>query len=67
MDDGVSVKKEGRKLPCFIEAREEMVNSTPTYLARSRKDMSVKLLYLPKREEILISCEMPLVIEYYSR
>jgi len=40
---------------------------TVPYLERSREEMSAKLLYLPKASEVPILCEMPLVIEFYSR
>ena len=63
----VSVKKESWNLACFVAAQEEMVNPPPPYMQRDKKNMSVKLLYQPKREEVMVSCEMPLVIEYYSR
>jgi len=63
----VSVKKESRKLPCFIEAQEEMVSPPPAYLTRDKNNLSAKLLYLPKREEVTVSGEITLVIEYYSR
>jgi small subunit ribosomal protein S4 len=68
LGETVSVKEKSRDLPCFVEAREEMVRATMPYLVRDPKTMSVKLLYLPSREEVVaISCEIPLVIEFYSR
>jgi small subunit ribosomal protein S4 len=67
VNEVVSVKKESRNLACFIAAQEEMVNPPPPYMQRDKKNMSVKLLYQPKREEVMVGCEMPLVIEYYSR
>lgn len=67
VDDVVSVKEKSKELPCFVETAEEMVNRPPGYIDRSREEMSAKLLHLPKREEVPVSCEIKLVIEYYSR
>ncbi|OQY42664.1 MAG: 30S ribosomal protein S4 [Anaerolineaceae bacterium 4572_78] len=64
--DVVAVKPKSQKMVCFEDALESIV-STPDYIERSKKDMSVKLLYLPKRDEVPIICDVPLVIEYYSR
>jgi small subunit ribosomal protein S4 len=66
--DVVSVRPASRQLQPFIEAAEEMVaKPTLTYLERSKEEMSARLLYLPKAEEVPVLCEVPLVIEYYSR
>jgi small subunit ribosomal protein S4 len=68
VNDVVSVKASSREMPPFTEAAEEMVaKPVLSYLERSREEMSVKLKYLPKAEEAPILCEVPLVIEYYSR
>jgi small subunit ribosomal protein S4 len=63
----VEVKQKSRSLPVFISAREEMVGPTPVYLKRDAETMAVQMLYPPQREEVPVSCEMKLVIEYYSR
>lgn len=66
--DVVSIKESSHKLQPFVEAAEEMVaKPTVAYLERSKETMSAKLLYLPKAEEVPVICEIPLVIEYYSR
>ena len=68
VNDVVSVKESSRGTPPFVEAAEEMVaKPVLSYLERSKEEMSVKLRYLPKAEEVPILCEIPLVIEYYSR
>ncbi len=67
-NDVVKVKEASRKMPPVVEAAEEMpARPTLPYLERSKEEMSAKLLYLPKMEEVPVICEMPLVIEYYSR
>ncbi|MGA2402309.1 MAG: 30S ribosomal protein S4 [Syntrophobacteraceae bacterium] len=68
VNDLVSVKEESRKLVPFVEAAAEMVaRPTVPYLERSREQMSVKLLYAPRLSEVPLLCEMPMVIEFYSR
>jgi small subunit ribosomal protein S4 len=63
----VSVRPKSTSLACFEAAREEMVVAPPAYLSRSNEEMTVKLEHLPVREEVPVSCTVPLVIEYYSR
>jgi small subunit ribosomal protein S4 len=68
VNDLVSVKEGSRQLQPFVEAALEMVaRPTVPYLERSKDEMSARLLYLPKAEEVPVACEIPLVIEYYSR
>lgn len=64
-NDVITVKEKSRKL----EAIQEAIRSTspPPYLDMNKADYSVKFLYLPPREEVPVVCEVPLVIEYYSR
>jgi small subunit ribosomal protein S4 len=66
-NDVMSIKPKSRQLPCFVTTAEEMINPPPAYIERSTEDCSAKLLYYPEREEVPISCDVPLVIEYYSR
>jgi small subunit ribosomal protein S4 len=44
-----------------------MVQPPPSYIERSREQMSARLARLPKRKEVPVSCDLPLVIEYYKR
>ena len=68
VNDIVSVKEESLKLVAFVEAAAEMVaRVTVPYLDRSREQMSAKLLYVPRLSEVPVLCEMPMVIEFYSR
>ncbi len=39
----------------------------PDYISLNKNSMSFTLLYLPRRDEVPIVCEVPQVIEYYSR
>lgn len=64
-NDVIEVKEKSRKLEAFQEAIRS--SSPPPYLDVSKADFSAKFLYLPPREEVPVVCEVPLVIEYYSR
>ena len=64
-NDFVQIKEKSRKLDCFQEAVRNA--GAPPYLNLSKVDFSVKFLYVPPREEIPAICEVPLVVEYYSR
>lgn len=64
-NDTVAIKEKSRKLDVFQEAIR--MSSPPPYLEVSKADFTVKYLYVPPREEVPVVCEIPLVIEYYSR
>ncbi|NQW31077.1 MAG: 30S ribosomal protein S4 [Ignavibacteria bacterium] len=64
-NDVITVKEKSRKLECFQEAIRS--SSPPPYIQVSKADFSAKYLYNPPREEVPVVCEVPLVIEYYSR
>ena len=64
-NDVIVIKEKSRKLECFQEAIRS--SAPPPYLDVSKADFTAKYLYLPPREEVPIVCEVPLVIEYYSR
>jgi small subunit ribosomal protein S4 len=67
LGENVSVKVKSQTNISFVEAKEEIVGAAPPYLSRDTEAMSVKLLYLPPREEVPVSCDVPLVIEFYAR
>lgn len=64
-NDVITVKEKSRKLECFQEAIRS--SAPPPYIQVSKADFSAKYLYNPPREEVPVVCEVPLVIEYYSR
>jgi small subunit ribosomal protein S4 len=64
-NDTIVVREKSKKLPCFQEAIR--TSAPPPYLEVSKSNLAVKYLYTPPREEVTIVCEIPLVIEYYSR
>ncbi|MDC1068303.1 30S ribosomal protein S4 [Candidatus Kapabacteria bacterium] len=63
--DDISIKEKSRKLECFQESVRS--SHAPEYLEVSKTDFSVKYVHVPAREDIPIECEIPLVVEYYSR
>ena len=66
--DVASVRRSSREIPCFVEAVEEMVALPHAdYLERSRKDMSVRLVYLPKRKEVSLHLDFSRLVEFNAR
>lgn len=65
VNDVISIKEKSRK----IDAIQETIRTVnaPAYLEVSKADYSAKLAYIPHKEEVPIQCELPLVVEYYSR
>ncbi len=64
--DEVTVKDTSRKLPCFHDALDT-AGEIPPYLHLDKEGMKIQLVYLPPRDEVPVLCEMPQVIEYYSK
>lgn len=64
-NDVITVKEKSKKLECFQEGLRN--TSTLPYIELSKVDYSIKLLYVPPREEVPVICDVPLVVEYYSR
>lgn len=66
--DEVAVRPSSRSIPAFVEALEEMpARPAPAYLDRSGDALRSRLLALPLREQVPVSCEFSKVIEYYAR
>ncbi len=65
VNDVIQIKEKSRKLDVFQEAIRSSV--APAYLEVSKADFSARYLYVPPREEVPVICEIPLVVEYYSR
>jgi small subunit ribosomal protein S4 len=64
--DVVSVREKSRALQ-MVKDSVETRPAAPPYLEFSEGDLSVKLLQLPRREEVPVICDIPLVIEFYAR
>lgn len=61
----LAIREASRKLRCFNEARG--TSAVPSYLTVGEDGYSATLARYPTREEVPVICEMPLVIEFYSR
>ncbi|MCX6155530.1 MAG: 30S ribosomal protein S4 [Candidatus Kapabacteria bacterium] len=64
-NDIVSVREKSKKLDCFQESIRN--SAAPEYLSVSKADFTSKYLNVPSREDVPVQCEVPLVIEFYSR
>jgi len=64
--DTVAVREESQKIACF---RESLAGSRPAppYLQVSADNMSIRLMTVPLRQDVPVVCEIPMVIEYYSK
>ena len=66
--DSVSVRPESKQKPYFKAARQELdERRVPRWLQLDKADLSAKILQLPSRDDIDISLNEQLVVEYYSR
>ncbi len=63
--DVINVKDKSRKMLPFTQV--PYTTNQPPYLDFEKASCSVKVLSEPKREEIPVVCEVPLVVEFYSK
>jgi small subunit ribosomal protein S4 len=66
VNEEISVKEKSKKLPCFGEAVAS-ANPPPPYITANKEEMKITLGYVPMRDEVPVVCEIPSVIEYYSK
>lgn len=66
--DVIAVQEKSRKMECFAKALEG-AGVQPPYIELNRQDMSIRLLNVPKQEEIPLvdRVGMSLIVEFYSR
>lgn len=65
LGDQVSIRPKSQKMSIFQDIIENAF--PPDYIALDKGTMSFSLIYLPRRVEVPIVCEIAQVIEYYSR
>ncbi|MFY8161163.1 MAG: 30S ribosomal protein S4 [Candidatus Kapaibacteriota bacterium] len=65
VNDVISIKSKSRTNETLQESMRN--NTPPAYLELNKADFSVKYLYTPPMPEIPVKCEIPLVVEFYSR
>lgn len=63
--DNFAIRERSRKLRCFNEPRG--TSAIPSYLDTDETGYGATLSSLPQRDEVPVICEVPLVIEFYSR
>ncbi|HEY8449387.1 MAG TPA: 30S ribosomal protein S4 [Bacillota bacterium] len=65
--DVVSVREKSRDLAVIREAIETSRADHPPYLVVDREKLEGKLKYLPERDEIPVTIDEKLIVEFYSR
>jgi small subunit ribosomal protein S4 len=65
--DVVQVKPRSRTLALFGTRLDAIPPCQVPYIEASREHLSFRLVRLPKRAEVPVICDVPRVIEYYSR
>lgn len=64
--DIVAVRQKSARMNMFLEAAESAYYP-PDYISANKEQLTFTLSYVPKRHEVPVVCEVPQVIEYYSR
>lgn len=62
----ISISEPMRK-NIIIQDSIRNASAVPPYIELTKADFSFKFIYVPPKEEIPIICELPQVVEYYSR
>ncbi|HSM55417.1 MAG TPA: 30S ribosomal protein S4 [Candidatus Sulfomarinibacteraceae bacterium] len=66
--DEISVRRESLPKTYWKERRQTLdERQVPRWLSLNAKDMSAKVLQLPEREDIDVTLNEQLIVEYYSR
>jgi small subunit ribosomal protein S4 len=66
--DAVSIRPESTRRTYFKELRETVdTRRVPRWLSLDEREMAAKVLDLPTREDIDVSLNEQLIVEYYSR
>jgi small subunit ribosomal protein S4 len=63
--DVVTLKEKSRSLLVFQSAIDSA--NPPSYISLGRDNGSAKYLFAPQRAEVPVICEIPRVVEFYSR
>lgn len=63
--DQVEVREKSRRIPLIVDSLENA--RPPMYVNLMKESFTASFLYVPTREEVPIVCEVPQVIEFYSR
>jgi len=63
--DEIAVRTKSKEMDCFKHALT-MAQKAP-YLAVDDNELTARLTYMPTREEMPVVCDVPVVVEFYSR
>lgn len=63
--DVVEVKEKSRKLRCFNEPRGGL--AVPAYIESDDTGYKATLVSQPRRDDVPVVCDVPMVVEFYSR
>ena len=65
--DVITVKDASRQMPLIVESIENPSLSLPNYLTVDTKDFSATVTQRPQVDDVPLSIEVNLIVEYYSR
>jgi small subunit ribosomal protein S4 len=63
--DKITVREKSKDLDAFVLAQQ--VAKTPDYVTANDKELTAELNRLPTMEEVPVTCEISLVVEFYAR
>lgn len=61
----ITVREKSKDLDSFVLAQQ--VAKTPDYITANDKELTAELNRLPSMEEVPVTCEISLVVEFYAR
>lgn len=64
---GAEIRVRDKSKGCEMFAYALSIGERQDYITTNDKDLTAILTYEPTREEIPITCDVPVVVEYYSR
>jgi len=63
--DKITVREKSKDLDAFVLAQQ--VAKTPDYVTANDKELTAELNRLPNMDEVPVTCEISLVVEFYAR
>ena len=63
--DKITVRDKSKDLDAFVLAQQ--VAKTPEYITANDKELTAEMNRLPTQEEVPVTCEISLVVEFYAR
>ena len=63
--DKITVRDKSKELEAFVMAQQ--VAKTPDYVTANDKNLTAELNRIPNADEVPVTCEISLVVEFYAR